>query len=89
MPSDAETPRQEEIEIVARAIEAQTCAPLEWTPEQFDIWWTKDARNRNHETRRAQARLALDELRKAGFRLVPPGVGHERPIEISMPENRR
>lgn len=83
------THHPDEIEIVAKAIEAQTCARLEWTPEQFEIWWTKDSRNRNHETRREQARFALDALQKAGFRLVPPGAAHDPPLEIATSEHRR
>ncbi|MGY3582483.1 hypothetical protein ACVIGB_000592 [Bradyrhizobium sp. USDA 4341] len=57
----------EEVEIVARAIEAEICKPYEWSAEEFEIWWTKDRRNRNHDDRRAQARAALTALRSVGF----------------------
>lgn len=71
--SDQEfVPSPEAVEIGARAIEEQTCRPYEWTPEQFDIWWTKDSRNRNHGKRREQAAAMLQALHAAGFGIVAP-----------------
>jgi hypothetical protein len=70
------TPSPEAIELVARAIEEQICSRYQWTPEQFDIWWTKDPRNRNKDERRQQAEHALKALNAAGYDVaetaVPP-----------------
>ena len=33
----------EAVEILAREMERHKTQEFEWTPEQFDIWWTKDA----------------------------------------------
>jgi hypothetical protein len=63
-------PTSEEVEIVARAIEAETCKPYEWSEELFEIWWTKDSRNHNHTARRAQARSAIAARRSAGFSIT-------------------
>jgi hypothetical protein len=56
-----------QVEAAARAIEFETCKGFEWTPEQFEIWWTKDNRNNNHEMRRNQAKMALEASEKAGW----------------------
>jgi hypothetical protein len=66
----AHDPTSEEVEIVARAIEAEMCKPYEWSDDLFEIWWTKDTRNRNHAVRRAQARSAIAALRSAGFSIT-------------------
>jgi hypothetical protein len=70
-------PSKTAVEIGARAIEAQICSRYEWTDEQFEIWWTKDPRNRNKDERREQARWMLKALNEAGYDLsetavVPP-----------------
>lgn len=73
--SDAEpTPSPEAVEIVARAIEEEICRPYEWSPELFEIWWTRDPRNKNHGQRRKQATTALKALEAAGFTITPPGI---------------
>lgn len=74
-------PSPEAIEIVARAIEMQVCSRYEWTPEQFDIWWKKDPRNRNKDERRQQAESALMALNAAGYDVVDTSV----PVKIAAP----
>jgi hypothetical protein len=70
------TPSPAAIEVAARAIEAQICSRYEWTEEQFEIWWSKDPRNRNKDERRKQAESALRALNAAGYDIsetsVPP-----------------
>lgn len=61
-----------EVEIIARALELESVKVYEWTPEQFEVWWLKDPRNTRREQRRDEARAVLAALRAAGYTLLVP-----------------
>jgi hypothetical protein len=47
------------VEKAARAMERHAMRDYEWTDEQFEVWWTQDARCDNAE-RRELARIGLE-----------------------------
>jgi len=57
--------RKEQIEELAKEFERADTACYGWTSKQFDIWWDKDDRNKNHKNQRAKAKLAVEFLEKA------------------------
>lgn len=50
------------VEALSRLFEQADTECYEWTDEQFEIWWERDNRNKNHQTQRARARLAIKFL---------------------------
>jgi hypothetical protein len=50
------------INALARAFEKMDLARYEWSDELFEIWWTKDSRNKNHAKQRAKAEAAIKLL---------------------------
>ena len=52
---------EDQVEVVARALERYACAEYGWDDDQHAAWWT-DPRNRRRQERRDQARAVLQAL---------------------------
>lgn len=60
MNSTASLQGEDAVERVARELERHDTAVYEWTPQQFDTWWTKDPHAENNRKRqRSRARAIL------------------------------